>query len=132
MENDAFQLFAEIIELTEKPVVPSGEMGQNVSGESLEFDEKSQQETSYRAIIDMGLLDIEENHIRLKNKNYSIVGASSDMLVVDIGRNKKDLKVGDLLEFEMDYMGTLRIMNSKYVDKRIKQASSREKNPAIN
>lgn len=130
MENDAFQLYAEIIELTEKPVVPSGEMGQNVTGESLEFDKKALKETSYRAIIDMGLLDIEENHIRLKNKTYSIVGASSDMLVVDLGKNKENLKVGDLLEFEMDYMGTLRIMNSKYVDKRIKRVQSQKKKPA--
>jgi len=27
--------------------------------------------------------------------------------------------MGDLLEFKMDYMGVLRIINSKYIEKRV-------------
>lgn len=119
MEANVFQLFAEIIELIEKPVNPDGEMSVNVSGESLQFDSKDGSKSSYRAIIDLGLLDIDEKHMSLKNKNFKIVGATSDMLVVDLGVNKKKVKVGDMLEFEMDYMGILRIMNSKYIEKRV-------------
>lgn len=120
MENEIFQLFAEIIELTEKPVVPMGELGHNLTGEVLEFENEDQTETSYRAIIDLGLLDIDEEHIRLKNKNLQIVGASSDMMVIDLGENNENHHVGDLLEFEMSYMGILRIMNSTYIEKRVK------------
>ncbi len=42
------------------------------------------------------------------------------MIVVDSGNNKKNYKVGDLVEFRLDYMGLLRIMNSKYIEKRLR------------
>lgn len=119
MESSVFQLFAEIIELSEKPKIPIGDLGQNLLGETVQFDSNDYSETSYRAIIDLGLLDIEENHITLKDKDIDIVGASSDMIVLDLKENKKGYKVGDLLEFEMDYMGVLRIMNSRYIEKRV-------------
>ncbi|WP_430973511.1 alanine racemase [Sunxiuqinia rutila] len=120
MENDTFQLYAEIIELTEKRMRPIGELGKNLLGETVIFEDTDQAATSHRALIDLGLLDIDENHIKLKNRNHKIVGASSDMLVVDLGKNEENYQVGSLLEFEMDYMGVLRIMNSKYIEKRIK------------
>ena len=37
-----------------------------------------------------------------------------------LGENRKNYKVGDLLEFRMDYMGTLRAINSRYIEKRLK------------
>ncbi|MFO7809797.1 MAG: alanine racemase [Candidatus Delongbacteria bacterium] len=119
MHNDVFRLFAEIIELIEKPVTPMGEMGTNVQGESVEVNEDDFGRTSKRALIDLGLLDIEENQIMPLEENMEIVGASSDMIVIDLGDNEKNYKVGDFLEFRMNYMGTVRIMNSKYIEKRL-------------
>lgn len=119
MYHDVFKLYAEVIELNEKPIIPSGEMGYNLTGEKPSFDKDLSGETSFRAIVDLGLLDIEESHITPKNPNIEIVGASSDMIVLDLKKNENNLKVGDLVEFEMDYMGVLRIMNSNYIDKRI-------------
>jgi len=119
MENDVFKLYAEIIELTEKPMVPEGEMGANLEGESVEFDEEKRGETSYRAIMDIGLLDIDDEHIQIKDKGIEMVGASSDMIVVDLGDNKQNFKVGDLIEFNLDYMGTLRALSSNYIEKRV-------------
>jgi predicted amino acid racemase len=49
------------------------------------------------------------------------VGGSSDMFVIDLYDNKKKYKVGDLIEFKMDYMGVLKILHSKYIDKKIVQ-----------
>lgn len=120
MHSDVFRLYSEIIELIEKRIVPIGEFGTNVDGKSFEFDNKQIGKTTYRAIIDLGLLDVDEKHIEPIDKNISFVGASSDMLVIDLGENKKNYRVGDLLEFRMDYMGTLRILNSKYIEKKIK------------
>ena len=119
MHNDIFKLHAEIIELSEKPVVPNGEMGTNVEGKSYEFDAKDLGKTSYRAIINLGLLDVNEKHIWSDDKDIVFVGASSDMIVIDIGDNKSNYKVGDMLEFHMDYMGLLHLMNSKYITKEI-------------
>ncbi|HYW95164.1 MAG TPA: alanine racemase [Bacteroidales bacterium] len=119
MHNDVFRLYTEIIELTEKPRVPTGEMGVNVDGESFEFNENDIGKTSWRAIVDMGLLDVDEKHISLVEDDLELVGASSDMFVIDLGENKNNYKVGDIIEFRMDYMGVVRILNSKYIEKRI-------------
>lgn len=119
MHTDVFVLYSEIIELIEKPLVPMGEMGTNVEGESFEFDDNLIGKTSYRAIIDLGLLDVDDKHISPIDENVSIVGGSSDMFVVDLGNNTKKYKVGDNISFKMDYMGVLRVMHSKYIDKKI-------------
>lgn len=117
MHNDVFKLCSEIIELTEKPMVPSGEFGVNLTGETPVFDQKNLGVTSYRAIVDVGLLDIEVNHLEPIDSTMEIAGASSDMMVLDLGANEKQYKVGDIIEFKMDYMGLLRLMNSNYIEK---------------
>lgn len=119
LNQDIFKLYAEIVELREKPMVPDGDLGHNVTGDELSFDVNSHNETSYRAIIDVGLLDVEPNHIFPTSKNIKIVGYSSDMMVVDLGEDYKQYKVGSLIEFNLNYMGILRVMNCDYVDKRI-------------
>ncbi|MGZ2368393.1 alanine racemase [Ancylomarina sp. YFZ004] len=123
MHSGVFSLYSEIIELIEKPLVPMGELGTNVEGESYEFDQTDIGETSYRAIIDLGLLDVETDHLELVDKRLKIAGASSDMIVIDLDDNKKKYKVGDLVEFKLDYMGIIRIMNSKYIEKKVKNGN---------
>ena len=119
MKTEVFKLYAEVIEVTEKPKVPLGEVGTNVAGESPELNEEDYGKTSYRAILDIGLLDIDTKNITPYKKGLKFSGASSDMIVLDIGRNSRKLKVGDFVEFRPDYMGALRIINSDYIAKRI-------------
>ncbi|MGQ1908444.1 alanine racemase [Marinifilum sp. RC60d5] len=119
LNTDVFKLYAEIIELIEKPMVPVGEFGTNLEGESLEVELENHGATSNRAIIDLGLLDVDSNHIIPKDSSINLIGASSDMLVIDLGENKGNYKVGGLIEFNLDYMGVLRIMSSKYIEKRV-------------
>ncbi len=119
MHSDVIRFYAEIIELIEKPMTPSGEMGLNVEGEAFDFDETPEHEHSHRAIIDIGSLDVDTTHIKPVESYQDIIGASSDMIVVDLKNNPQKLKVGNLLEFEMDYMGALRLLNSKYIDKKV-------------
>jgi len=118
MHNDVFTLHAEIIELNEKPLIPTGEIGHNLTGHINAFDENLSGATSYRAIVDVGLLDVDESHIKPIWKDIEIAGASSDMIVLDLGENKRQLQVGDQITFSLDYMGILRLMNSDYIDKR--------------
>ena len=119
MKNGIFKLHAEIIELTEKPVVPMGDIGTNVAGEKLEFDDRDLGKKTYRAILDIGLLDINVENIMLADKNIKISGASSDMIVVDLGTKKPRYRVGDLIDFKLTYMGALHIMNSNYIEKKV-------------
>lgn len=119
LKQDVFTLTAEIIELSEKPMVPEGEFGTNLEGETFEFDEAQVGKTSYRAIVDLGILDIDSVNLFPKDKSIGFFGASSDMIILDLKDNPQNYKVGDLLEFSLNYMGTLRAMNSNYIEKRV-------------
>ena len=113
-------LYSEIIEVIEKPIVPEGMMGTNLEGDTFTFEPKDIGQTTIRAIIDIGLLDVEIKHLEFVDKDITIAGASSDVIVINLGENNKQYKVGDVIEFRLDYMGTLRIINSRYIDKRIR------------
>jgi len=119
MYADVLELDAEIIELTEKPMIPMGLLAENPSGESFEIDESLYGKTSHRAILDVGLLDINPKYMLPMDENISIVGASSDMLVVELGENSQNYKVGDVLKFGLRYMGALSILNSRYIGKMV-------------
>ncbi|TPE45970.1 alanine racemase [Pontibacter mangrovi] len=119
MHDDVFELVAEIIELTEKPMIPSGILAENPSGESFEIDESLYGKTSHRAILDVGLLDINPKFLLPKDESISVIGASSDMLIVELGQNEQNYKVGDVLRFNLRYMGALSVLNSRYIAKEV-------------
>lgn len=118
MHNDVFKLYAEIIEITEKPNNPTGELGENVAGNTYEIDHDTDlSETSLRAILDFGLLDMQPQYLSPDDDSISIIDSSSDMTVIDISSSKKKYKVGDLISFKLQYMGALYLLNSNYIDK---------------
>lgn len=120
MHNDVFKLFTEIIEITEKPNTPTGELGENVAGNIFSMGQVEDfSSTSLRAILDVGLLDMQPQYISPEDDDISIIDASSDMLVVDITDSKKQYKVGDLISFNLKYMGALYLLNSDYIEKKI-------------
>ena len=119
MESGIFELFAEVIEVNEKPVIPVGERGEDPSGEVHEIDPDEYGKETTRAILDIGLLDINPKYLVPKNKKIKIAGGSSDMLVLDLGDNAAKVKVGDQIAFRMKYMGALQLLNSDYVEKQV-------------
>lgn len=120
MHNDVFKLYTEIIEITEKPDTPVGELGENVAGNTFTTtDTADLSATSLRAILDIGLLDMQPQYLAPEDSGITIVDASSDMLVVDISNAKQTYNVGDLIPFHIKYMGALYLLNSDYVEKTI-------------
>lgn len=119
MKDDVITFKAEIIELIEKPIVPEGTLAENPSGESFEINNEDYGKTSWRALLDVGLLDIGPDFLIPMDKNVEMAGASSDILVLDLGKNPKKYKVGDFIKFKLKYMGALRLFNSDYVIKRL-------------
>jgi len=120
MKKDIFKLHAEIIEITEKPKVPIGVIDKNPSGEMFEVNEDDFGKRSNRAIIDVGVLDVADiKFIIPDDPSIEIIGGSSDMLVLDLGDNKKSYKVGDIVTFSLKYMGALRLLNSDYIEKKV-------------
>jgi predicted amino acid racemase len=119
MKSDVFELNAEIIEIREKPKVPIGELEENPSGEMYKINEDDYGKTSYRAILDIGLLDVSPGYLVPKDKKLEIAGASSDMIIIDLGKTNRNYNVGDLVKFTVKYMGALSLLNSNYIIKRI-------------
>ncbi|AWG22345.1 amino-acid racemase [Flavobacterium faecale] len=120
MHSDVFKLFAEIIEITEKPDTPTGELGENVAGHAFTVaDDVDFSSTSLRAILDIGLLDMQPQYLQADDEKITIVDASSDMLVIDISNSDTNYKIGDLVSFKIQYMGALYLLNSDYVEKTI-------------
>jgi ornithine racemase len=121
MHGDVFEFHAEIIEMQEKPMLPVGNLAANPQGEVAEIDIDLYGQSSFRAILDIGLLDVDPKYLIPKDQNFEILGASSDMIIINLGKNPENYKVGDTLNFELKYMGALGLLNSDYVDKKVIQ-----------
>ncbi len=120
MNDDVLRLHAEIIEISEKPAVPMGEMGANVAGHVNDVDRSADLGvTSLRAILDVGLLDMQPQYLIPDDPGIAIIDASSDMLVVDISASSKQYSVGGLISFRLQYMGALYLLNSFYIEKKV-------------
>ncbi len=119
MSDQVMELYTQIIEISEKPMVPSGDLGVNPQGKTAEINEADRGKTAYRAIVDIGTLDIQPNYLIPVNDNITISDASSDMLVLDVGENPEEYKVGDMIRFKLKYMGALGLMSSDYIEKKV-------------
>lgn len=117
MDPGVFELYAQVIEINEKPMVPTGELGNNPVGKKKEINKDDFGKTSYRAILDIGYLDINPDYLIPAEEDVEILDASSDMLILDVGSNDNDFEVGDFIRFRLKYMGALGLMNSNYIDK---------------
>jgi predicted amino acid racemase len=110
LNHDAFQFEAEIIELKEKPSYPDGEISINSFGEKPVIEDKG---IMKRAIVAIGKQDTMLNNLFPKDKNIQIIGGSSDHLILDV--TKGDYKLGDIIEFDINYPALVHLMNSDYV-----------------
>ncbi len=121
--TETFEFYANIIELEEKKIVPDGVINEANIGHTTDYNENDVQETSYKAILDFGMLDVDKNDIHTDDTDISFVGITSDMLVIDVGLNKNKktgkpkYKVGDKIKFKLNYMGVARLLSSKFIDK---------------
>ncbi|CAG5081549.1 alanine racemase [Parvicella tangerina] len=125
LSSDTFEFRANIIELEEKKIVPEGTISDANIGLTATFDVDAANETSFKAILDVGLLDVDKSDIDAYDKDIQFVGITSDMLVVDIGNNKAKngkpkYKIGDQIIFKPNYMAVARLLNSKFIDKKFK------------
>lgn len=123
LSTDTFEFRANIIELEEKKIVPEGTISDANVGHAAAFDVEAANDTTFKAILDFGLLDVDKSDIESYDEDIQFVGITSDMLVVDLGRNKtkdgkKKYRIGDQLIFKPNYMAVARLLNSKFIDKK--------------
>ncbi|WP_312811479.1 ornithine racemase Orr [Sedimentibacter sp.] len=115
--DDAFTLEAEIIELKEKQSLPVGETGVDAFGNRPFYEDLG---VIKRAIIAVGRQDVDPDHLHPIDPSISILGASSDHLIVNADKTESNYKVGDIVKFKVEYSSLLRASTSSYVEKEYK------------
>jgi predicted amino acid racemase len=123
LSTDTFHFTGNIIELAEKKIVPDGIINEANIGHTAKYDETAIKETSMKAILDFGMLDVDRADIDPDDSDVSFVGITSDMLVVDLGKNRnkkgeQKYHVGDKIHFKPNYMAVARLLNSKFISKK--------------
>lgn len=123
LHTDTFEFKANIIELEEKGLVPDGIINEANIGYSIDYNKDDVHEVSYKAILDFGMLDVDKADIEFLDQQISFVGITSDMIVTDIGNNKKNdgsnkFSIGDKMCFRPNYMAVARLLNSKFIEKK--------------
>lgn len=109
----ALKLKAEVIEVKIKPSCPIGKIGRDAFGNIPNHRDVG---LIKRAIVALGKQDCRIEGLTPTNKAMKIIGASSDHLIVDVTKCQ-DIKVGDVIQFDLNYCAMLSLMTSKYVSK---------------
>ena len=108
-----YKLKAAIIELNSKPTVPVGELGVDAFLQTKTFEDRGIRK---RALLAFGRQDVPSENCVPCDDSITVLGQTSDHTLIDIEDCKQDLKVGDWVEFELDYTGLLAASQTKGVD----------------
>jgi len=112
--TDAFTLIAEAIESKIKPSLPYGDIHQDAFGNTPKFHDIGKIK---RVLLGVGLQDVLVSGLT-PIPDIDILGASSDHLIVNA--KQTDIKVGDTIEFNLNYGALLAAMTSPYIIKKYK------------
>lgn len=112
--DDCFKLIVEIIEIKDKPSIPTGELGLDSFGNKPSFVDRGVRK---RTICAIGKQDVVPENLIPDDREIIILGASSDHLILDVTESDSLYRVGDLVSFKLTYGGILSSMTSEYVGK---------------
>ncbi len=112
--SDVFILQAEIVEIKDKPSQPWGEIGVNSYGKRPVFVDRG---VRTRAICAIGRQDVDTGTMEPLDPGVTLLGASSDHLILDVSDSRRSYRIGDIVEFKLGYFAAMRAFNSRYVQK---------------
>jgi ornithine racemase len=99
--TDTFKVYAEVIEVKDKPSAPQGKTGLDALMRRREWPDRG---IRRRAVLAMGEIDLNVAWLSPMRPGVQLVGASSDHTVVDVTDADPAVQVGDELEFLADYV----------------------------
>lgn len=112
--QDAFTVFAEVVEVKTKPSLPEGEIAVDAFGRKPEWEDLGLRR---RAVLAIGEQAIYVQGLRPKRDGVWIVGASSDHLVMDVTDAIPPVHLGDELAFDPIYASVATAMTSITMEK---------------
>lgn len=113
LHQDVYRLEAELVEVQRKPSYPIGTKSRNAFGEEATYEDVGEQ---IRGILAIGRQDVPSDGLTPSDTDITILGSSSDHLIVDL-THAKTYKVGDILSFGLSYGALLAASTSRYVHK---------------
>lgn len=115
LNRDVFTLQAEVIEVKEKPSHPVGEIMFDAFGHRPVYEDRGIRK---RALIALGKVDYAfPEELVIREKGIEVLGASSDHTILDIEDAERDIKVGDIIEFDLKYSTLVYVTKSENIKK---------------
>lgn len=115
MHRDVFTLQTEVIEVKNKPTYPVGEIMFDAFGNKPTYEDRGIRK---RALVALGKVDYAfPEELIPREEGITVVGASSDHTILDVEDAKRDIKVGDIIEFDLCYATMVYITNSDNIEK---------------
>lgn len=114
LHTDAITVEAPVIECRVKPSKPIGACAQDAFGGTPVFEDRGLRR---RAICALGRQDTPPEGLRPLDPGVTVLGASSDHLVLDVDEMARPPAIGESLRFVPGYSATLALFTSPYVDK---------------
>ncbi len=114
LRTDAITLTVPVIESIRKPSKPRGISAQDAFGGRPTFEDRG---VRRRAICAIGRQDAPPEGLATLDPRASVLGASSDHLIVDVEDLPEAPQPGDSITFVPNYSATLRLFTSPYVAK---------------
>ena len=124
LHTDAITLVAEVIEAKRKPSLPWGDIGQNAFGKGARPERTGE---TNQAILAIGEQDTDCGSL-IAPPGITIIGASSDHLVVDCGSTMP--LVGAEFRFQLGYGALVRAMTSPFVNVEVASRPPQRVSPA--
>ena len=110
---DAFTLKAEIIEIRDKPSYPEGEIMFDAFGNKPVYEDRGSRK---KALLGLGKMDYAfPDKIIPRAKGIEVLGASSDHTILDLTEGPGEIKLGDILEFDVCYGSLIYVTSSKNI-----------------
>lgn len=115
MHQDVYSIYAEVIEIRRKATRPIGKTFVDAFGNKPYYEDRGIRK---RALLALGKRDIGSFDSLIPTlEGAEIVGGSSDHLILDVEEVKEEIRVGDVLKFNLFYGGMLYASNSNSVTK---------------
>jgi ornithine racemase len=112
LSNEGFLLRGTVVEVKEKPSLPSGRQGKDVFGQQLTFEDRG---IRRRCILDFGIVDTYPRGLTPLLSGMEFINSNSDYTIMDASDAEQILKPGDKIDFTLNYQALIRALHSNHL-----------------
>ena len=114
LASDSYLLKAEVLEVGIKPTVPHGTLSVDAFMKQKSFEDRGIRRT---AVLGFGLQEVPFENIHLVEAGIQLMGQTSNHSIADVEDAPRQINVGDIITFEVDYTALMHLCNAPSVEK---------------